>query len=84
MLNKLYFDNKTSDLLQKIREEYHDANMDFFFPQKLQQFTGGRPSQEGYRMAVEKAQGAAKKIRDEIPKIHETLKEEFRKLLGVG
>jgi hypothetical protein len=35
-------------------------------------------------MAVEKAQSAAKKIRDDIPKIHETLEGEFRKLLGVS
>ncbi|MDB5203273.1 MAG: hypothetical protein JWQ27_2682 [Ferruginibacter sp.] len=83
LYNKLYFNKQISDLLENIRKEYLSANFDFFEPKRLQSFTGGRPSREGYRAAVETSQAAAKRIQNDIPKILEQLEEEFRKLLGV-
>lgn len=83
LYNKLYFNKTISDLLENIRKEYFSANFDFFEPKRLQSFTGGQPSREGYRAAVETSQAAAKRIKDDIPKILEQLEDEFRKLLGV-
>jgi hypothetical protein len=83
LYNKLYFNKEISTLLENIRKEYFSANFDFFEPKRLQSFTGGRPSEGGYRAAVETSQAASKKIRDDIPKILGQLEEEFRKLLGV-
>ncbi len=84
LYNKLYFNKQISDLLENIRKEYYSANFDFFEPKRLQSFTGGRPSPEGYRTAVETSQAASKRIQNDIPKILEQLEEEFRKLLGVS
>lgn len=83
LYNKLYFSKTVSDLLENIRKEYYSANFDFFEPKRLQSFTGGQPSKEGYRAAVETSQATSKRIQNDIPKILEQLEEEFRKLLGV-
>lgn len=84
LYNKLYFNKAISDLLENIRKEYFSANFDFFEPKRLSSFTGGQPSPQGYRAAVETSQAAAKRIKDDIPKILEQLEAEFRKLLGVS
>ncbi|MGN6399735.1 MAG: hypothetical protein ACTHMD_04740 [Flavisolibacter sp.] len=84
LYNKLYFNKAISDLLENIRKEYFSANFDFFEPKRLHSFTGGQPSREGYRAAVETSQAASKRIREDIPKILEQLEEEFRNLLGVN
>jgi hypothetical protein len=83
LFNKLYFNKATSELLERIRKEYFSANWDFFELKRLHSFTGGQISQQGQREAYEKVQDASKRIREDIPKILETLEEEFRKLLGV-
>lgn len=83
LYNKLYFNKQISELLENIRKEYYSANFDFFEPKRLQSFTGGKPSPEGYKKAVETSQAASKRIQNDIPKILEQLEEEFRKLLGV-
>lgn len=83
LYNKLYFKKQTSDLLENIRKEYFSANFDFFQPKRLQSFTGGRATPEGYKDALRTSQAASKRIQDDIPKILEKLEEEFRKLLGV-
>ena len=83
LYHKLYFNKTISELLENIRKEYQSANFDYFEPKRIQSFTGGRPSSEGYRLAVETSQRASKRIQDDIPKILEQLEEQFRKLLGV-
>lgn len=83
LYNKLYFSNSVSELLEKVRSEYRSANQDFFGPNRLLSFTGGQPSPEAYRLAVEVSQAASERIRNEIPIILELLENEFRKLLGV-
>lgn len=83
LYNKLYFNKDISDLLENVRKEYYSANLDFFEPNRLKSFTGGRPTPEGYKKAVETSQAASQRIRNDIPRILEQLEEQFRKLLGV-
>lgn len=84
MLNKLYFDKTISSLLDNIRKEYFSANFDFFEPKRLKSFTGGKPSPESFKNALETSQNAIKRIQKDIPKTLEQLDEHFRKLLGVN
>ena len=84
LFHSLYFNKATSDLLENVRKEYFSANWDFFELKRLHSFTGGQTSREGNQEAYKKVQDSSKRIREDIPKIVETVQEEFRKLLGVA
>lgn len=83
LFHKLYFNKATSELLESIRKEYFSANWDFFELKRMQSFTGGQLSKEGFKESYTKVQDASKRIREDIPKTLEILEDEFRKLLGV-
>ena len=83
LFHSLYFNKATSDLLENVRKEYFSANWDFFELKRLHSFTGGHNTREGNQEAYKKVQDSSKRIREDIPKIIETVQDEFRKLLGV-
>jgi hypothetical protein len=84
LYHQLYFDKATSTLLDTVRKEYYSANFDYFEPKRLRNFTGGRPSPDGLREAIDRSHNAGNRVRNEIPKILEKLEDEFRTLLGVS
>lgn len=83
LFNKIYFSPKTAELLESIIKEYKAAQWDFFEPKRLQSFTGGRPSPEGYREAIEKVTKASGKVQNDIPQIIALVEAEFRQIIGV-
>lgn len=83
LLNKLYFTEDVCILLEKIATDYRSANWDYFEPQRLSTFTGGKPSADGYKEAVRIARGASEKVATEIPKTLKLLEIEFKRLLGI-
>lgn len=83
LFHKLYFKKDVCHLLEKIRKDYFSANWDYFEPKRLASFTGGKPTQEGYKDAVRIANEASRKVTDEIPKTLDLLEIEFKKILGV-
>lgn len=79
----IYFDSPLADLLKKIGAEYFDAFYDFFGPERLMKFTGGKPSGEFYGQELQKSIDAANRIRNHIPELKKTVEEEFKKVIGV-
>jgi hypothetical protein len=84
LYHQLYFDKATATLLDTVRKEYYSANFDYFEPDRLRNFTGGRPSPDGLEDAIDRSHNAGNRVRNEIPNILEKLEDEFRTLLGVN
>jgi len=83
LFQQLYFNKASCDLLENIRKEYFSANWDLFDLKRIQSFTGAHLSEKSYNNPIEKVQNASQRIQNDIPKTLETLREDFRKLLGV-
>lgn len=82
LFNKIYFEKPFADKLQKIRDEYFNAQWDFFSRQRLQSM--GIVNDQAYQTSVEKVMSASRQIREEIPQIIMEVENEFRRLLGVS
>jgi hypothetical protein len=81
LFNKIYFDKPFAEKLQKIRNEYFNAQWDFFEPQRLQSM--GLTRGEAYRDSGKKVIEASERIREQIPQLITEVEDDFRKLLGV-
>ncbi len=73
--NKMYFNNTTSDLIERIikllKESHSEFSMKYYF--------GTLPAKEHYA----KIKIAIEKIKDEVPKIKTELEQNFKTILGV-
>jgi len=73
--NKIYFKAETRELIEQIQEGLKQSHSDYSF----RYLWGVPPSEMTYKMA----KGANEKVRKEIPKLLNTLEDEFRKSIGV-
>jgi hypothetical protein len=73
--NKIYFEKSTCLLIENLQEQFREAHSDYSFRD-----TFGMPPSE---MTYEMAKKSSERVRKVIPKLMETLEDDFRKTLGI-
>lgn len=73
--NKIYFEKSTCLLIENLQEQFREVHSDYSF-----RHTFGMPPSE---MTYEMAKKASERVRKDIPKLMETLEDDFRKTLGI-
>jgi len=76
---RIYFNERISNLLDKINKEFISAWIDFTMYPPGKDILGGRDAKEKWEWWIK----AWKKVTEEIPRIKEEIEREFRELLGV-
>jgi len=79
LLQSFFLDDNVAQMLEQIRSSYRDAAYDYFELERLSGWEG----KEEVTKAYETSRNATDKVTKEIPTIVESLKAEFRKIIGV-
>lgn len=73
--NKIYFNQETCDLIESIQNKLRESHSDYSF-----KYLYGLPPSD---MTYDMAKKANEKVREDIPKLLNTLENDFRECLGV-
>lgn len=73
--NKIYFEKTTCSLIENLQQQFREVHSDYSF-----RHTFGMPPSE---MTYEMAKKASERVRKDIPKLMETLEDDFRQTLGI-
>lgn len=73
--NKIYFEKTTCSLIESLQQQFREAHSDYSF-----RHTFGMPPSE---MTYEMAKKSSERVRNDIPKLMETLEDDFRQTLGI-